>query len=101
MKLTLRKVLHNLGALSDLGSEISSTHNFEEVTRTSLHTLLGTLAITRGAIARYSARPRQLKYASYFAPYRQNHREQTAFAGHAGEQNLAAVRPHLTPFWTL
>ncbi|HET8676655.1 MAG TPA: HD domain-containing phosphohydrolase [Blastocatellia bacterium] len=61
MTLTLRKVLHNLGALSDLGSEISSTHNFEEVTRTSLHTLLGTLAIPRGAIARYSARPRQLK----------------------------------------
>ena len=61
MKLTLRKVLHNLGALSELGSEISSTHNFEEVTRTSLHTLLGTLAIPRGAIARYSARPRQLK----------------------------------------
>ncbi|HJQ69680.1 MAG TPA: HD domain-containing phosphohydrolase [Blastocatellia bacterium] len=61
MKLTLRKLLHNLGALSELGSEISSTHNFEEVTRTSLHTLLGTLAIPRGAIARYSARPRQLK----------------------------------------
>ena len=61
MKLTLRKVLHNLGALSELGSEISSTHNFEEVTRTSLHTLLGTLAVPRGAIARYSARPRQLK----------------------------------------
>src|ERR671915_442403 len=61
MKLTLRKVLHNLGALSDLGSEICSTNNFEEVTRTSLHTLLGTLAIPRGAIARYSARPRQLK----------------------------------------
>jgi putative nucleotidyltransferase with HDIG domain len=61
MKLTLRKMLHNLGALSELGSEISSTHNFEEVTRTSLHTLLGTLAIPRGAIARYSARPRQFK----------------------------------------
>lgn len=61
MKLTLRKVLHNLGALSDLGSAISSTTSFEEVTRTSLHTLLGTLAIPRGAIARYSARPRQLK----------------------------------------
>jgi putative nucleotidyltransferase with HDIG domain len=59
--LTLRKMLHNLGALTDLSSEISSTHNFEEVTRASLHTLLGTLAIPRGAIARYSNRPRQLK----------------------------------------
>ncbi|HXG94255.1 MAG TPA: HD domain-containing phosphohydrolase [Blastocatellia bacterium] len=61
MKLTLRKLMHNLGALTDLGSEISSTHNFEEVMRASLHTLLGTLAIPRGAIARFSHRPRQLK----------------------------------------
>jgi putative nucleotidyltransferase with HDIG domain len=61
MKLTVRKLLHNLGSLSELGAEISSTHNFEEVTRASLHTLLGTLAIPRGAIARFSNRPRQLK----------------------------------------
>lgn len=61
MSLTLRKMLHNLGALTDLGAEISSTHNFEDVTRTSLHTLLGTLAIPKGAIAQFSARPRQLK----------------------------------------
>src|SRR5262249_39317534 len=59
--LTLRKMLHNLGALTELSSEISSTHNFEEVMRASLHTLLGTLAIPRGAIARLSNRPRQLK----------------------------------------
>jgi putative nucleotidyltransferase with HDIG domain len=61
MKLTLRKLLHTLSSLSDLGAEISSTHNFEEVTRASLHTLLGTLAIPRGAIARFSNRPRLLK----------------------------------------
>lgn len=61
MNLTLRKMLHNFSALTDLASEISSTHNFEEVTRASLHTLLGALAIPRGAIARYTARPRQLK----------------------------------------
>ena len=61
MELTLRKLLHNLGALADLGSEIISTHDFDEVIRTSLHTLLGTLAIPRGAIARFSLRPRQLK----------------------------------------
>ena len=57
----LRKLLHNLGALSDLGSEISSTHDFDEVIRASLHTLLGAIAIPRGAIARFSLRPRQLK----------------------------------------
>src|SRR5207253_4336893 len=61
MNLILRKMLHNFGALTDLAAEISSTHNFDEVTRVSLHTLLGALAIPRGAIARYTARPRQLK----------------------------------------
>lgn len=61
MNLTLRKMLHNFSALTDLAAEISSTHNFEEVTRASLHTLLGALAIPRGAIARYTSRPRQLK----------------------------------------
>lgn len=61
MDLTLRKMLHNIGALTDLSAQISSTQNFEDVTRASLHTLLGTLAIPRGAIARFSARPRQLK----------------------------------------
>jgi putative nucleotidyltransferase with HDIG domain len=62
MKLTLRKLLHNLSALTDLGAEISSTRDFEEICRVSLHTLLGTLAIPKGAIASYSARPRQLKF---------------------------------------
>jgi putative nucleotidyltransferase with HDIG domain len=61
MDLTLRKMLHNFSALTDLAAEISSTHNFEEVVRASLHTLLGALAIPRGAIARYAAKPRQLK----------------------------------------
>ena len=59
--LTHRKMLHNFTALTELAAEISSTHNFEEVTRASLHTLLGALAIPRGAIARYTAKPRQLK----------------------------------------
>jgi putative nucleotidyltransferase with HDIG domain len=61
MKLELRKMLHNLGALTDLGAEISSTHNFNEVIRTSLHTLLGTLAIPKGAVTRLAQRPRQLR----------------------------------------
>ncbi|HXF39792.1 MAG TPA: HD domain-containing phosphohydrolase [Blastocatellia bacterium] len=61
MDLTFRKMLHNLSALSDLAAETSSAHNFNEVTRASLHTLLGALAIPRGAIARYTTKPRQLK----------------------------------------
>ncbi|HJZ68492.1 MAG TPA: HD domain-containing phosphohydrolase [Blastocatellia bacterium] len=59
--LTLRKILHNFSALTELAAEISSTHNFEEVTRASLHTLLGALVIRRGAIARYTSKRRQLK----------------------------------------
>src|SRR5215813_7613491 len=61
MSLTLRKMLHNFNALAELGNEINSTHDFDEVVRASLHMLLGTLAIPRGAIARYSRAPRQLK----------------------------------------
>src|ERR1044071_3192197 len=61
MQLTLRKMVHNLSALADLGAEINSSHNFDEVIRASLHTLLGAIAIPRGAIARFSLRPRQLK----------------------------------------
>jgi putative nucleotidyltransferase with HDIG domain len=61
MDLTFRKMLHNLSALSDLAAETSSAHTFNEVTRASLHTLLGALAIPRGAIARYTTKPRQLK----------------------------------------
>jgi putative nucleotidyltransferase with HDIG domain len=61
MELKLRKLLHNLSALADLSSEITSAHNFQEVMRASLHTLLGALAIPKGAIARLSLHPPQLK----------------------------------------
>jgi putative nucleotidyltransferase with HDIG domain len=60
INLALRKVLHNLTALTDLGADISSAADFDQITRSSLHTLLGTLAIPRGAIARFTTRPRQL-----------------------------------------
>ena len=61
MKLEMRKMLHTLGALTELGTEINSTNDFDEVIRASLHTCLGTLAIPKGAIARFSEQPRQLK----------------------------------------
>src|SRR5438067_12379245 len=37
MSLTLRKMLHNFSALAELGTEISSTHDFDEVVRAALH----------------------------------------------------------------
>lgn len=61
MTLEMRKMLHTLGALTELGTEINSTNDFDDVIRASLYTCLGTLAIPKGAITRYSEQPRQLK----------------------------------------
>lgn len=49
-----QKLVHTFGALADLGQEITDRHNFQESIRTSLHLLLGSLAIMRGGVARFS-----------------------------------------------
>ncbi len=49
-----QKLIHTFGALAELGSEIAHKQNFQEMIRTSLHLLLGSLAIMRGGVARYS-----------------------------------------------
>src|SRR5215204_4289302 len=46
-----QKLVHSFGALADLGQEIANPNEFHEMVRTSLHLLLGTLAIRRGAVA--------------------------------------------------
>jgi HD-GYP domain-containing protein (c-di-GMP phosphodiesterase class II) len=48
------KLVHTFGALAELGQEICHKQNFHETVRTSLHLLLGSLAIMRGAVAGYS-----------------------------------------------
>ena len=50
MDQTTQKLIHSFGALADLGQEVADTGDFIEMVRTSLHLLLGTLAIRRGAI---------------------------------------------------
>src|SRR5687768_4892746 len=50
MESTTKKLIHTFGALADLGQEIARTSDFNEMVRTSLHLLLGTLAIRRGAV---------------------------------------------------
>ncbi len=50
MESNTQKLIHSFGALADLGQEIADTGDFIEMVRTSLHLLLGTLAIRRGAI---------------------------------------------------
>lgn len=57
-----KKLLHTFAALADLGQEIAGTNDFEEMVRTSLHLLLGTLAIRRGALAEYDETARLLRF---------------------------------------
>jgi hypothetical protein len=51
---TDRKLIHAFAALADLGQEIADADNFHEMIRTSLHLLLGSLAIRRGALAEHN-----------------------------------------------
>jgi HD-GYP domain-containing protein (c-di-GMP phosphodiesterase class II) len=50
MEPSTQKLIHTFGALADLGQEIASTGDFNEMVRTSMHLLLGTLALRRGAV---------------------------------------------------
>jgi hypothetical protein len=50
MELTTQKLIHTFGSLADLGQEVADTGDFSEMVRTSLHLLLGTLALRRGGV---------------------------------------------------
>jgi len=54
MEPSTQKLIHTFGALADLGQEIAGTGDFSEMVRTSMHLLLGTLALRRGAVAECS-----------------------------------------------
>jgi HD-GYP domain-containing protein (c-di-GMP phosphodiesterase class II) len=49
-----QKLIHTFGALAELGHEVAHKQNFQEMIRTSLHLVLGSLAIRRGGVARFS-----------------------------------------------
>ena len=51
MEPSTQKLIHTFGALADLGQEIAERGDFTEMVRTSMHLLLGTLALRRGAVA--------------------------------------------------
>ena len=55
MEPSTQKLIHTFGALADLGQEVASTGDFSEMVRTSMHLLLGTLALRRGAVAECSS----------------------------------------------
>jgi HD-GYP domain-containing protein (c-di-GMP phosphodiesterase class II) len=48
------KLVHTFSALAEIGQEVTNKRNFQEMIRTSLHLLLGSLAIMRGGVARFS-----------------------------------------------
>jgi HD-GYP domain-containing protein (c-di-GMP phosphodiesterase class II) len=56
MELSTQKLIHTFGALADLGQEIAGTGDFNEMVRTSMHLLLGTLALRRGAVVECTER---------------------------------------------
>jgi hypothetical protein len=64
MEPTTHKLVHTFGALADLGQEITDANDFSRMVLTSLHLLLGALAIRRGAIADYVAGDRALKFVA-------------------------------------
>lgn len=45
-----QQLVHTFGALADLGQEVANTSDFNEMVQTSMHLLLGTLALRRGAV---------------------------------------------------
>ena len=55
MEPSTQKLIHTFGALADLGQEIAGTGDFNEMVRTSMHLLLGTLALRRGAVVEFTA----------------------------------------------
>ncbi|MFV0387404.1 MAG: HD domain-containing phosphohydrolase [Pyrinomonadaceae bacterium] len=57
-----QKLIHAFSALADLGQEVANKNNFQEMIRTSLHLLLGSLAIMRGGIAKYSRYGHELQF---------------------------------------
>src|SRR4030095_602735 len=50
-----QQLIHTFGALADLGQEVANTGDFNELVQTSMHLLLGTLALRRGAVVECSS----------------------------------------------
>ena len=57
-----KKLIHTFSALADIGQEVAHKRSFQEMIRTSLHLLLGSLAIMRGGVARYSRYGHELNF---------------------------------------
>lgn len=49
----MRRILHAFAALADLGEEIAETSDFDEMTHSALHVVLGALGVRRGGVAEF------------------------------------------------
>jgi len=50
MERSNQQLIHTFGALADLGQEVANPGDFNEMVQTSMHLLLGTLGLRRGAV---------------------------------------------------
>jgi hypothetical protein len=64
MEPSTQKLVHTFGALADLGQEITDSSDFSRMVLTSLHLLLGALAIRRGAISDYATEESALRFVA-------------------------------------
>lgn len=64
MQENTQRLIHTFAALADLGQQIADPHDFQEMVRTSLHLLLGTLAIRRGVVAEYDKAEQVLRFVA-------------------------------------
>jgi hypothetical protein len=55
MEQITQKLIHTFESLADLGEEVAGSGDFDQMVRTSLHLLLGTLAIRRGVVLEFEA----------------------------------------------
>jgi HD-GYP domain-containing protein (c-di-GMP phosphodiesterase class II) len=58
------KLIHAFSALADLGEELADTRDFEEMVRSTLHVVLGTLGVRRGAVAEYMPDDAALRFVA-------------------------------------
>src|SRR5262245_18813699 len=106
MEPSTQKLIHTFGALADLGQEIAGTGDFNEMVRTSMHLLLGTLALRRGAVVECNG-PGPLRCVSIWGLGDQvfngvdiNEAEMKAFLSGEVSDSLVKHASSSTPFLT-
>lgn len=109
MKKNEDKLIYTFGALAELGQEITNRQSFQEMIRTSLHLLLGSLAIMRGGVARYSNFRHELnmiavrglgeEFSPSFAVYHEDEQEFLRNGLSVIEISQASDLPFLKPYF--